>query len=251
MRRGFQFYSQMLKNDWRFFMDIDEKNIEIIAKEIISSIRSKEMDSLKNVTFDGNQIKSNKINNKPPSDTSNTINSIVAEIQNSLLGINKEKIQELIKLIINNKRIFIAGLGRSGLICKAFAMRLMQIGFTVFIIGETITPAIKSDDLLISVSGSGRTTNSVNIIKKAKDFGAYKFLITSNDDSPMSEIADSFILIPAPTKFQSNIDETGSQLIGSLFEQSTFILFECIIDVLSKTLDLERDEIMNRHANLE
>ncbi len=231
-------------------MEIDEKNIEIIAKEIISNIKLKEMNRLKNDTIKGNQIKSNKMNT-PPSDTSNTITSVIAEIQSSLLGINKEKIQELIKLIINNKRVFIAGLGRSGLISKAFAMRLMQIGFTVFIVGETITPAINSGDLLISVSGSGRTANSLNIIKKAKDFGAYRFLITANNDSPMSEIADSFILIPAPTKFQSNIDDTGSQLIGSLFEQSTFILFECIIDILSKTLELKRDEIMKRHANLE
>ena len=231
-------------------MEIDEKNIEIIAKEIISNIKSKEMKRLNNDTIEDNQIKSNKMIT-PPSDTSNIITSVMAEIQSSLLGINKEKIQELIKLIINNKRIFIAGLGRSGLICKAFAMRLMQIGFKVFIIGETTTPAIKSDDLLISVSGSGRTTNSLNIIKKAKDFGVYKFLITANNDSPMSEIADSFILIPAPTKFQTNFNDTGSQLIGSLFEQSTFILFECIIDILSKTLDLKRDETMKRHANLE
>ena len=231
-------------------MEIDKKNIEIIANEIISNIKSRKMNSLKNGNTDDNQLKNNKINTQP-SDTSNTITSVMAEIQNSLLGINREKIQQLIELILSHKRIFIAGIGRSGLICKAFAMRLMQIGFMVFIVGETTTPAIQSDDLLISVSGSGRTGNSINIIKKAKDYGAYTFLITANNDSPMAEIADNFIFIPAPTKFQNKTEETGSQLIGSLFEQSTFILFECIIDVLSKTLDLKREEIMKRHANLE
>jgi len=231
-------------------VEINEKNIELITKEIISTIKLKEIKRLKNDTIEDNQIKSSKLI-ALPSDTNNTITSIIAEINSSLLGINKEKIQELVKLIIHTKRIFIAGLGRSGLICKAFGMRLMQIGFTVFLVGETNTQAIKSGDLLISVSGSGRTVNSLNIIKKAKDFGAYKFLITANNDTPMSEIADSFILIPAPTKSQTNMDITGSQLIGSLFEQSTFILFECIIDILSKKLCLKRDEIMKRHANLE
>lgn len=208
------------------------------------------MNSLENGNINCNQLQGKKINTAP-TDISNTIISILAEIQSSLLGISKEKIQDLIELINFHKRIFIAGIGRSGLISRAFIMRLMQIGFTVFVVGETTTPAIKSNDLLISVSGSGRTSNSINIIKKAKDYGAYTFLITANSDSPMTKIADRFISIPAPTKFQNNTDNTGFQLIGSLFEQSTFILLECIVDILSKSLDLKCDEIMKRHTNLE
>jgi len=231
-------------------MEIDANDIEIITNEILSNIKLRKMNSLKNRNINCNQLQGKKINSTQ-TDISNTIISILAEIQSSLLGISKEKIQELIELINFHKRIFIAGIGRSGLIGRAFIMRLMQIGFTVFVVGETTTQAIKPNDLLISISGSGRTSNSINIIKKAKDYGVYTFLITANRDSPMAKIADKSISIPTPTKFQNNTDNTGSQLIGSLFEQSAFILLECVVDILSKSLGLKYDEIMKRHANLE
>jgi len=35
------------------------------------------------------------------------------------------------------------GVGRSGLIGRAFAMRLMHLGFEVYVLGETITPAVE------------------------------------------------------------------------------------------------------------
>ena len=34
------------------------------------------------------------------------------------------------------------GAGRSGLVAKAFAMRLMHLGLEAFVVGETITPAL-------------------------------------------------------------------------------------------------------------
>ena len=53
------------------------------------------------------------------------------------------------------KRIIVCGTGRSGLMLKSFAMRLMQIGYISYVVGETITPAIKEGDLLIVASASG------------------------------------------------------------------------------------------------
>ena len=55
------------------------------------------------------------------------------------------------------KRIFIAGIGRSGLIGKTFAMRLVHMGFLVYIVGDATTPAIQANDLLVIVTGSGTT----------------------------------------------------------------------------------------------
>lgn len=236
---------------WKVYMEINENNITSIVREVLSNIKLESVSRLETPYCScSSQIKGKEINIESI-DIKQTIINILSEINNSLLEINKNKVQELIELLNLSDRIFIAGYGRSGLICKAFAMRLMQIGLNVFVVGETTTPAIKSRDLLISVSGSGRTEHSYNIMKKAKDYGAYSFLITANNDSPMAEIADSFILIVAPTKLQINTINVSSQLIGSLFEQSTFILFESIIDIISKSLDLKFDDIMIRHANLE
>ena len=39
----------------------------------------------------------------------------------------------------------------------AFAMRLMHLGFVVYVIGDVTTPSINEDDCLIAISGSGET----------------------------------------------------------------------------------------------
>ena len=60
------------------------------------------------------------------------------------------------------------GAGRSGLAAKAFAMRLMHLGFNVYLVGETTTPAVQPDDLVIAVSGSGETPSIANLGTIAK-----------------------------------------------------------------------------------
>ena len=49
--------------------------------------------------------------------------------------------ENMINLLITarkeNKRVFVIGAGRSGLIARAFAMRLLHLSFNVYVIGET------------------------------------------------------------------------------------------------------------------
>jgi len=45
-------------------------------------------------------------------------------------------------------------------------MRLVHAGYTVSMIGEVVTPAIKAGDLLILVSGSGGTETLLPFVKK-------------------------------------------------------------------------------------
>lgn len=66
-------------------------------------------------------------------------------------------IEILVNANINRNKILIVGAGRSALVGKAFAMRLMHLDFDVYVMGETITPPVRKDDVVIAVSGSGRT----------------------------------------------------------------------------------------------
>lgn len=36
-------------------------------------------------------------------------------------------------------------------------MRLMHIGYNSYVMGETITPALKKSDIYVAISGSGKT----------------------------------------------------------------------------------------------
>ncbi|MGO1989877.1 SIS domain-containing protein, partial [Mammaliicoccus vitulinus] len=54
--------------------------------------------------------------------------------------VDENDIDQVITLLDKNQRIFVVGAGRSGFQAKGFAMRLMHIGYTSFVVGETITP---------------------------------------------------------------------------------------------------------------
>ena len=54
------------------------------------------------------------------------------------------------------------------------AMRLMHLGLTVHIAGDTTTPAITSGDLLLVASGSGTTSGVVKSAETARKPGRHR-----------------------------------------------------------------------------
>ena len=60
-------------------------------------------------------------------------------------------------MIEEASRIFVAGAGRSGLCIRAAGMRLMQMGKSTYIVGETITPSIQAGDLLVRFDAKWNT----------------------------------------------------------------------------------------------
>ena len=67
---------------------------------------------------------------------------------------------------------------------RALGMRLMHLGKTVYVVGETTTPSIAAEDLLILGSGSGRTTGLLAMAEKARSRGAQIMLFTTDATSP-------------------------------------------------------------------
>ena len=72
-------------------------------------------------------------------------------------ALNSKQVNSFIEALLSAKRVFVIGAGRSGLVAKAFAMRLMHLGLDIHVVGETITPALREGDILVVVSGSGET----------------------------------------------------------------------------------------------
>jgi 3-hexulose-6-phosphate synthase/6-phospho-3-hexuloisomerase len=93
--------------------------------------------------------------------------------------LNDQQINKFINYLEQAKKVYIYGAGRSGLVAKAFAMRLMHLGIAVHVVGEITTPAIEAEDIFITISGSGETTSVVNSAKIAKNVGATVVAITS------------------------------------------------------------------------
>lgn len=185
---------------------------------------------------------------------------IVRHVSNIIDDLKDSDIDMMIDTIRNSDRIFIMGAGRSGLASRAFAMRLVQLGLTAYVIGETVTPAMTEKDLLIAVSGSGETKSIVSAAKTAKGIGSKVLTVTSYPESSLGKISDYIVRVKGKTKIDIEKDYLKHQIegthtsltpLGTLFEDTVMIFFDGIIAGLMAKLGREEIYMKRRHATLE
>ena len=68
---------------------------------------------------------------------------ILKEVQEALDKVDQTKVDEFIDLILSSKKIFVYGVGRSGLVGNSFAVRLVQLGMDVHFVGDMTTPIVE------------------------------------------------------------------------------------------------------------
>jgi len=157
---------------------------------------------------------------------------------------------KLIALVEGAKRIFIAGAGRSGLIARFFAMRLMHAGYEVFVVGEIVTPSIREGDLFLVISGSGETKTMLAFTESAKKQGAKIALISLKASSTIGDLADATFQIGKPELF-GKVGKVQVMPMGTMFELSTLIFLEATISHVIHEKGIEEEVMQTRHANLE
>ena len=155
--------------------------------------------------------------------------------------------QQLTAMLDKASRIFIAGAGRSALVTRFFAMRLMHGGYNVFVVGEIVTPSIQKGDLLIVISGSGETETMIAYAKRAKELGAQLVLISSRTSSTLADMADTVIPVGAPDMYGKVV----GMPMGTVFELSTLVFLEATISHIIHEKGIAEEEMRARHANLE
>jgi 6-phospho-3-hexuloisomerase len=174
------------------------------------------------------------------------------EIGRALASTPPEDAERLVDLVLGARRIFVAGAGRSGLVTKAFAMRLAHLGLAVFVAGDATTPSAAAGDLLIVGSGSGETAGLVAIADKAKAIGMHIALVTVAPDSRIARLADAVVRIPAPTpKAKDGGASSSIQPMGTLFEQTMLVLLDGVVLRLMERTESDAAAMFARHANLE
>ena len=178
---------------------------------------------------------------------------ILEEVSGVIDRADLSKTPELMKAITSAKRVFVAGAGRSGLMMRAFAMRLMQIGIDTYVVGESTTPDVRKDDLLIIGSGSGRTGGPVSYAQIARHSGVPLAAITAANESPINEMATLIVRLPAPTPKLHEVQNLppSVQPMGSLFEQSLLVYLDALIILLMIELNVPESVLYGRHTQLE
>jgi D-arabinose 5-phosphate isomerase GutQ len=118
------------------------------------------------------------------------------------------------------------------------------------VVGETTTPAIAPDDLLIVASGSGRTRMTLALVEAAAARGARTAVITGHEDSPVAQAADHIVHLHAPVVFL-NHDRPTRQPPGSLFEQCLLAQGDAMILMLMHRRGVSEELIRSRHTKFE
>jgi 6-phospho-3-hexuloisomerase len=173
--------------------------------------------------------------------------------------IDEEQVEDMIQAISKSKSVFIVGSGRSELIGMAFAMRLMHLGFVVYVIGDVTTPSINKDDCLVAISGSGETRTVTIAAETAAESGASVIGITTNTSSTLGKYLDVAVNIESKSKepwkhytshvLKGNYDDLTP--MGTLFEDSTHLFLDGLIAEFMARLGKKEIDLKKRHATIE
>lgn len=180
--------------------------------------------------------------------------------------LDREQLGAFYSTMLSATRIYVAGAGRSGLIAKAFGLRMMHLGYESYVVGETITPAFLAGDILVVFSGSGETQSMVSICGTAKDLGGKVCLITAMPDSRIGTMADLVVNLGDPTgtyihdkssfevrqltgKYRSVTSAFAP--FGTMFETLALVFSDAVISSLMEAKKGEIAQMQGRLSNVE
>ncbi len=169
---------------------------------------------------------------------------ITRSISEILKMVDGDLLSNIVEMLLSAKKIFVYGVGRSGLVGKAFAMRLVQLGLEAHFIGETITPIVKKEDAVLLISNIGETYSAIQTAQIVKRIGAKAAVITSRKDSTLAKLADLCIVIPV------RVEEVNTDLapLGTLFEISALTLLDGTVSALMLKKGETNESMRERHA---
>jgi len=192
------------------------------------------------------------------------LNEAIQEIIDNILSVSgkldPKNIEEMSRLLLSSKNVFVIGLGRSGLVARAFAMRLMHLGISVYVVGETTTPALSPEDCLLAISGSGETFSIISAAEIAHKRGTKIIAVTSYVDSTLGEMADLIVHIKGRTKIDSEKNYITRQIngkhqslspMGTLFEVTSLIFLDGLIAQLMVEMGKTEEDMKARHTLIE
>lgn len=169
---------------------------------------------------------------------------IVRKITETLANCDEETTEKVIALLLDSDKVFIYGAGRSGLIGKAFAIRLVQLGLKVFFIGETTTPIVDDTDVALIISNTGETMSAIQTANIIRRVGAKVVVMTSRRTSKLAHAGNVVV-----TLNPEQDDETPDLApLGTLFEDAALIFLDGVVaQIMEKRAETE-SKMRGRHA---
>ncbi|MFF2446435.1 MurR/RpiR family transcriptional regulator [Neobacillus sp. NPDC058068] len=127
---------------------------------------------------------------------------MLADVQSLM---DPEPFSRVLNFLKEAKRIFIYGLGSSGLAAQELNYRLSRMGF----ISEAVTDPhlmiirstlLQEGDLILAFSRSGQTPDLLQSVGKGKDKGAKLIAFTAFGQTPLTELSDEVLWTVHPLR---------------------------------------------------
>jgi 6-phospho-3-hexuloisomerase len=169
------------------------------------------------------------------------------------------------------KSIALYGVGREGLMMRAFAMRLYHLGLQAHMVGDMNCPPLSDGDLFIASAGPGGFSTVDALLDVANEEGAATVVITAHSDGSSAKKARQVLHLSAQTMADnaesvhaeghgtsSHTKDAESPAashpllgMGSVYEGALFVLFEMVVIMLKPHLRVSTQSMRARHTNLE
>ncbi|TLZ82950.1 MAG: SIS domain-containing protein [Methanobacteriota archaeon] len=162
-----------------------------------------------------------------------------------MLSVDRSReIAEAVAILTSAKKLFVYGVGRSGLAARAFAMRMVQLGIDCYFIGETITPVVSDGDAVLIVSNTGSTMSAIQVANIARRVGAKVIAVTGHRTSKLGHASNVVLLIHS----EGDGTETRLAPLGTLFEDATVLLLDGVVAQVMERLGQTEADMRGRHA---
>ncbi|HTW55869.1 MAG TPA: SIS domain-containing protein [Thermoplasmata archaeon] len=162
----------------------------------------------------------------------------------ALARVDREAVARALEILGRAPQVFVYGAGRSGIVGRAFAMRLVQAGLRAYVIGESVTPIVGPGDAVFIVSGQGESYSSIQTANIVRREGAQLIVLTSRPGSKIAHTASLLILI----EFEEDPERPRLAPLGTLFESACLRLTDGLIAELVRARGETEESMRRRHA---
>lgn len=173
------------------------------------------------------------------------------DLKRVLQGVKARELSTFAHELLHAERIFVTGLGRTGLMARGFAMRLMHLGRRVFHVGDVITPAIGRGDVLVIATRTGRSKVLGHYTRMARRARARVAVITGDPRSPAARGAHAVLAIDDRRALRARRQRGRRLPLGSLFEQALLVVLDQVVLDLMDALHLGESDLAGLHTTFE
>ncbi|HET6404629.1 MAG TPA: 6-phospho-3-hexuloisomerase [Candidatus Thermoplasmatota archaeon] len=183
----------------------------------------------------------------PPALHREAAHYIVNQVRATVDNVDDGEVDRFISMMRAAKSVVVFGRGRSGFVGRGFVVRLTHLGIPAYFVGETVSPPVHEDDVVVLLSGSGETFSVVVTGQTAKKLGSKIIAITGNPDSTLGKMGDLTILLRTPTGDR----QRSLAPLGTLFEAASSVFLDGVVAELMSLVGATEESMRARHATLE